>query len=69
MGFRPDFDIDAAASIRDLYRKNICVNCNLEELIARFPVELAYVLAAISAQDTTSMMPAGSFEIFLTFPM
>lgn len=50
-------DKNAADSIRNLYEHRICSNCDLDELITRFPVELAYVLAVISAQDTTSMTP------------
>lgn len=57
VGFTPDLHKNTAESIRSLYRHNICGNCDLEGLITRFPVELAYVLAVISAQDTTSMTP------------
>lgn len=57
VGFTPDLHKNTAESIRSLYRHNICGNCDLEGLIARFPVELAYVLAVISAHDTTSMTP------------
>lgn len=57
VGMTSDFSNHAAESIRNLYGQKICANCNLEELIARFPVELAYVLAVLSAQDTASMTP------------
>lgn len=43
--------------IKNLYEKSICSNCDLEGLTTRFPIELSYVLAVISAQDTTSMIP------------
>lgn len=57
VGMVTDLPYHAAESIRNLYGQKICANCNLEELIARFPVELAYVLAVLSAQDTASMTP------------
>lgn len=50
-------DKNVVDSIKLLYRNSICSNCDLEELTARFPVELAYVLAVLSAQDSTSMTP------------
>lgn len=63
VGFTPDKNV--ADSIRSLYAHSICSNCNLEEISARYPIELAYVLAIISAQNNTSMIPGW---VIRTFP-
>lgn len=59
------FDKNAADLIRSLYEHRICSNCNLEELSLRYPIELAYVVAIISAQDAASMIPGW---VIRTFP-
>lgn len=43
--------------IRYYYQGKICENCDLERFVDTYPVELAYVLALISAKDKTSIMP------------
>lgn len=55
---------NAVDLIRDFYRNQICANCDLDELAARFPVELAYVLAMIYAQDNASMIPGWVIRSF-----
>ena len=43
--------------IRTVYHGKICSNCDIAGIAQQYPVELAYVLAMISAKDTTSMIP------------
>ncbi len=58
-------DKDAEHLIRSLCEHRICSNCNLEEFSLRYPIELAYVVAIISAQDAASMIPGW---VIRTFP-
>lgn len=48
---------EAADLIREFYYGKICSNCNVEGMVNWYPVELAYALAMISAEDTTSIIP------------
>lgn len=48
---------DATSLIKSLFYGNLCNNCDIASIAGRYPVELAYVLAMISAKDTTSMIP------------
>lgn len=43
--------------IRILYHGKICDNCDLEMFSERYPIELAYVLAMLDAEDSTSIIP------------
>lgn len=48
---------DVSDRIRFAFRGKICENCNIENIVKNYPVELAYVLALISAEDATSIIP------------
>lgn len=48
---------DASSLIKSFYYGKLCGNSDIAHIAGRYPVELAYVLAMISAKDTTSMIP------------
>ncbi len=48
---------DASSLIKSFYHGKLCSNSDVAYIAERYPVELAYVLAMISAEDTTSIMP------------
>ena len=48
---------NTANLIKTVYHGKICSNCDITGIAERYPVELAYVLAMISAKDSTSMIP------------
>ena len=48
---------DASSLIKSFFYGKLCNNCDIASIAGRYPVELAYVLAMISAKDTTSMIP------------
>lgn len=48
---------DASSLIKRFYDGKLCGNSDIVFIAARYPVELAYVLAMISAKDATSMIP------------
>jgi len=48
---------DTTNLIKALYHGKICSNCDIAGIARQYPVELAYVLAMLSAKDTTSMIP------------
>lgn len=48
---------DAASLIREYFSDSICMSADLPSLISRYPVELAYCLALISADDRYSLIP------------
>jgi len=48
---------DASSLIKRFYDGKLCGNSDIVSIAARYPVELAYVLAMISAKDATSMIP------------
>ncbi len=48
---------DASSLIKSFYHGKLCGNSEISHIAARYPVELAYVLAIISAEDSTSMIP------------
>lgn len=47
-----------AVLIRHQFAGKICTNANIEAVIKRYPIELAYALAIISADDFHSLTPA-----------
>ena len=49
---------DPEKRIRDYFKDKICANANLKDLISSYPIELAYILAVISADDRDSLIPA-----------
>jgi ATP-dependent DNA helicase RecQ len=55
------FKPDSSAGLKDLihqrFNGNICSNANLDNLIALYPVELAYALALIKCQNRYSITP------------
>ncbi len=48
---------DAESLIRGRFADSVCANADIPSLISRFPVELAYCLALISADDRYSLIP------------
>ena len=48
---------DAESLIRGYFSDSICMSADLTSLISRYPVELAYCLALISADDRYSLIP------------
>lgn len=48
---------DAESLIRERFSESICDSADLSALIFRYPVELAYCLALISADDRDSIIP------------
>lgn len=48
---------DTSSLIKSYYYGKLCGNSDIGSIAGRYPVELAYVLALISAKDTTSMIP------------
>ncbi len=48
---------DISSLIKRFYYGKLCGNSDIVSIAARYPVELAYVLAMISAKDATSMIP------------
>lgn len=48
---------DASSLIKSFYYGKLCGNSDIAYIAGRYPVELAYALAMISAKDTTSMTP------------
>ena len=48
---------DAEGLIREYFSDSICMSADLTSLISRYPVELAYCLALISADDRYSLIP------------
>lgn len=48
---------DISSLIKSFYDGKLCSNSDIAHIAARYPAELAYVLAMISAKDTTSMIP------------
>ncbi len=48
---------DTSSLIKSFYYDKLCGNSDITSIAERYPVELAYVLAMLSAKDTTSMMP------------
>jgi ATP-dependent DNA helicase RecQ len=56
---------NASDIIKRLYYGKICSNCGIEEIAKRYPVELAYSLALISAEDTSSIIPSW---VNMTYP-
>ena len=51
-------EIDAVALINELFEGKICSNSNVEMLVKDRPIELAYVLASIYADDKDAVIPA-----------
>lgn len=49
---------DASSLIKSFFYGKLCGNSDIAYIAGRYPVELAYVLAMISAKDTTSMIPS-----------
>lgn len=47
-----------SALIRDEFRGKLCTNANIEAVAKRYPIELAYTLAVIGADDLQSLTPA-----------
>lgn len=43
--------------IHFVFKGKICENCNIENIVKNYPVELAYVLALLSAEDSSSIIP------------
>lgn len=56
MGFRP-YPAKVAKLIHTEYEGRICANADLQPLIRHYPVELAYALALIGANDEHSITP------------
>lgn len=48
---------DAESLIRERFSDFVCMNADLSSLVSRYPVELAYCLALISADDRCSLIP------------
>ncbi|MDE7478732.1 MAG: RecQ family ATP-dependent DNA helicase, partial [Lachnospiraceae bacterium] len=48
---------DVSSLIKRSYDGKICSNSDIQGIVEQYPVELAYVLAVISAKDSTSIMP------------
>ncbi len=48
---------DIETLIKQRFKKEICENCRLNEIISNHPVELAYCLALINAHDRYSITP------------
>lgn len=48
---------DAESLIREYFSDSICTNADISSLISRYPVELAYCLALLSADDRYSLIP------------
>lgn len=48
---------NAESLIREYFSDSICMSADLTSLISRYPVELAYCLALISADDRYSLIP------------
>jgi ATP-dependent DNA helicase RecQ len=48
---------NAVEMIKSLYYGKICSNCDIEMIAERYPIELAYSLAVISAEDKSSIIP------------
>lgn len=65
ISFTPSSSLPVKELVRDFFRGLICNNCNLDELILKQPVELAYSLAVINAGDRDSITPPW---ILKTFP-
>ncbi len=55
MGYTPKGDLPT--EIIQKFREDICHNCDLSALIRSYPIELAYCLALISAEDKYSIVP------------
>ncbi len=49
---------DTEKLIREKFRDRICENADIPEMVAKHPVELAYALSLINAQDRYSITPA-----------
>jgi len=52
-----DLCVDIGGEIRKYFAKEICANAPVEQIAIKYPVELAYSLALITAQDKTSVTP------------
>ena len=52
------YDIELGELIKSEFEGKICANADLRPLIVRYPVELAYTLALINADDRYSVTPA-----------
>ena len=56
-----NFDVQPSNNLVGLIQKEfnrqICYHCNLNDLVAQYPIELAYCLALINTQDTFSITP------------
>lgn len=55
-GFTPIYD-DTVRIIRNEYKDKICENADIDILVKRYPVELAYALALIGTEDYHSVTP------------
>ncbi|ULQ55830.1 RecQ family ATP-dependent DNA helicase [Flavihumibacter rivuli] len=65
IAFRPTSNSNLLNLIRDSYQGKFCFNSPLESIIETEPVELAYALALIGAQDRQSILPRW---LLFTFP-
>lgn len=57
VSWRHAFFANPEKMIRGYFKDSICNHANLEELIRGFPIELAYALALITAEDKKSITP------------
>lgn len=55
MGYTPSGDLPSLIAGR--FNSDICLNCDISTLIRFYPIELAYCLALISADDRYSIIP------------
>ena len=55
MGYTPSGDLPSL--IAERFKSDICLNCDISALIRSYPIELAYCLALISADDRYSIIP------------
>ncbi|HOF19763.1 MAG TPA: RecQ family ATP-dependent DNA helicase [Bacteroidales bacterium] len=64
ISFSPPLSLPAAKLIRSYFSGSICSNCNLDDLILFKPIELAYSLAIINANDRDSITPPWVLKTF-----
>lgn len=50
-------DGNVVENIQQTFKGKICENKNIENLVNNYPIEVAYVLALLSAKDTMSIIP------------
>ena len=56
LDYQPD-PIDLPARIREAFQGKLCANAEIDSMVGNTPMELAYALALISAEDAESVTP------------